>query len=92
MFALVSSTGVDLNGTALQLDGAGAVNVTTADTIVFVGTNSAGNTLDVYFVEDDDAAADATIAEAVTAGDAVKIGSIALVDSALLLTDITTIV
>ena len=91
MFGLVSGTGVDLDVTNGQLDGAGDLDITGTDAIVFVGTNAAGNTLDVYFVEDADAPADQTLAEGVAAGDAVLIGSITLVDSALLLADITTI-
>jgi hypothetical protein len=91
MFGLVASTAVDLDTTDAQLDGDGDLDVTNTDAIVFVGTNAAGNTLEIYFVEDDDVAADATIAEAVATSDAVKIGEITLVDSALVLADITTI-
>jgi hypothetical protein len=88
---LLSATNVAMNTANSQLDGSGTVDVSANDAIFFVGTNSAGNTLDVYFVEDDNVAKTATIATAVGAADAVKIGSISIVGSALVATDITTI-
>ena len=88
---LLSGTGVAMNTANGQLDGSGTVDVSANDAIFFVGTNAAGNTLDVYFVEDDNVAKTATIATAVGASDAVKIGSVTLVGSALVATDITTI-
>ena len=76
---LLANTSTAMNTANAQLDGSGAVDVSANDAIFFVGTNSAGNTLDVYFVEDDNVVKTATIATAVAAADAVKIGTISIV-------------
>ena len=88
--ALSADTATDPDGANLQLAGTGAINVNTGQALVLVGTNSAGNTLDLYFVSAG-GAADATIAEAVAAGRAEQIASIDVVGSAIVLADFVSI-
>ena len=78
---LLANTGLALNTADAQIDGGGPI-VTTNGAFVFVGTNTVGSTVALYFVQRG-ADATATLADSLTIGEAVKIADITLVGTAL---------
>jgi len=78
---LLANTGLALNTTNAQIDGIGEI-LTTNGAFVFVGTNTVGSTVALYWVQRG-ADATATLAESLTIGEAVKIADITLVGTAL---------
>ena len=78
---LLANTGLALNTANAQIDGAGAIS-TTNGAFVFVGTNTVGSTVALYWVQRG-ADATATLADSLTIGESVKIADITLVGTAL---------